>query len=383
MKALPIQRRTIALLAVVIPLLVLFVYVGLRSGPLAPVAVTVGNVELQVITPGLFGIGTVEARHTYKIGPTFAGRIKRVEVQVGDAVRAGQLLGEMDPVDLDDRLLSLGSTTKRAEAGVREAQARQTYAANQMRRYAQLLAVRMTSEEAGATKRNELNIAEAALSAAREEVLRARSDHNALLAQRRNLRLLAPVDGIVVSRDADPGTTIVAGQSVIEVIDPKTLWVNVRFNQSGAAGLAAGLPARVVLRSQEKQGLPGRVLRVEPKADAITEETLAKLVFDTLPKTLPPIGELAEVTVDLPPLPKAPVIPNAALRRMGDRVGVWRLSSNTLAFVPVVLGAADLNGLVQVREGLQPGDQIVVYSEKALTDRSRIKLVSHIPGVAK
>nr|WP_296482209.1 hypothetical protein [Rhodoferax sp.] len=70
MKNLPLLGRTLALVAVIVPLIALFIYVGLRSGPLAPVAVTVVTVESRAATPALFGIGTVEARYTYKIGPT-------------------------------------------------------------------------------------------------------------------------------------------------------------------------------------------------------------------------------------------------------------------------------------------------------------------------
>ena len=383
MKKLPLQGRTLALLAVIIPLLVLFIYVGLRSGPLAPVAVTVASVESRAITPALFGIGTVEARYTYKIGPTFAGRVKRLEVHVGDQVKAGQVLGEMEPVDLDDRVRSQESVFKRAEAALREAEARQAYAQTQARRYEQLFAVRSTSEEIVTTKRQELQIADAALSAAREDIARARSDREALVAQRSNLRLIAPVDGVVAVRDADPGTTIVAGQAVVEVIDPKSLWINARFDQISASGLAGGLPTLIVLRSRGGQTLKGRVLRVEPKADAVTEETLAKVTFDNKPEPLPPVGELAEVTVDLPALPAAPLIPNAAVQREGDKVGVWQIVDGDLHFSPVKLGASDLNGYVQVREGLKNGDQIVTYSEKALTARSRIHVVDHIPGVSR
>ncbi len=383
MKRLPLQGRTLALLAVIVPLLALFIYVGLRSGPLAPVAVTVVTVESRAVTPALFGIGTVEARYTYKIGPTFAGRIKRLDVHVGDQVKAGQVLGEMDPVDLDDRVRSQESAFKRAEAALREAEARQAYAQTQARRYEQLFAVRSTSEEIVTTKRQELQIADAALSAAREEIARARFDREGLVAQRSNLRLIAPVDGVVAVRDADPGTTIVAGQAVVEVIDPKSLWINVRFDQISASGLAGGLPARIVLRSRGGQTLQGRVLRVEPKADAVTEETLAKVTFDNKPEPLPPVGELAEVTVDLPALPAAPLIPNAAVRRDGDKVGVWQIMDGDLRFSPVKLGASDLNGYVQVREGLNNGDQVVTYSEKALTARSRVHVVDLIPGVSK
>ena len=383
MKKLPLQGRTLALLAVIVPLLAVFIYVGLRSGPLAPVAVTVTSVESKAIAPALFGIGTVEARYTYKIGPTLAGRIQRLDVHVGDRVKAGQVLGEMEPVDFDDRVRSQDAAYKRAEAVLREAQVRQTYAQTQSQRYAQLFATRSVSEEMSTTKRQELQVADAALSAAREELARTRSDREGLVAQRNNLRLVAPVDGVVALRDADPGTTIVAGQTVVEIIDPQSLWVNVRFDQISAAGLAGGLPARIVLRSRSGQALQGRVLRVEPKADAVTEETLAKVVFDAMPTPLPPVGELAEVTVDLAALPAAPSIPNAAVQREGEQIGVWQIVDGDLRFTPIKLGVADLHGTVQVREGLKAGEQVVTYSEKKLTAKSRIQVVDRIPGVAK
>lgn len=382
MKRLPLQGRTLAILAVIVPLLVLFIYVVLRSGPLAPVAVTVAKVESRQIMPSLFGVGTVEARYTYKIGPTFAGRLQRLDVNVGDSVKAGQVLGEMDPVDLDDRVRSQLSVSKRAEAVLRDVGARHAYAQMQAQRYEQLLAVRSTSEEILTTKRQELQIADAALAAARADLARARSDYEALIAQRSNLRLIAPVDGIVAVRDADPGSTIVAGQAVVEVIDPKSLWVNVRFDQISASGLTAGLPAHIVLRSRNGLSLQGRVLRVELKADAVTEETLAKVVFDGQPQPLPPIGELAEITVDLSKLAAAPVIPNAAVRRDGDKLGVWQIVDGDLQFTPVKLGASDLDGRVQVREGLKTGERVVMYSEKALSLRSRIHVVEHISGVS-
>ena len=93
MTFLSVNRRVVALLAVIVPLLVLMVYVALRSGPLAPIPVTVTTAESRSITPSLFGIGTVESRYTYRIGPTVAGRIKQVAVQVGDRVHQSTGLG--------------------------------------------------------------------------------------------------------------------------------------------------------------------------------------------------------------------------------------------------------------------------------------------------
>ncbi|MBK8164697.1 MAG: efflux RND transporter periplasmic adaptor subunit [bacterium] len=380
MKRFPVKGRTVAILAVIIPLLGILAFIALRSGPLAPVPVTVVTVEARSIAPALYGIGTVEARYTYLIGPTFAGRLKRLDVQVGDSVKAGQVLGEMDPVDLADRATSQDSALRRAKAALREAESRQAYARVQAQRYEQLFAIHSTSEEILATKQQELQIADAVQAVAREDLARARSDRDAVYEQLSNLRLIAPVDGIVAVRAFDPGTTIVAGQAVVELIEPTSLWINVRFDQIGASGLVAGLPGRIVLRSRGGQPLEGRVLRLEPKADAVTEELLAKVTFATQPAVIPPIGELAEVTVDLPALPAAPVIPNAAVRRVGDKIGVWQIAGGDLRFAPIKLGAADLDGNVQVREGIASGDRIVAYSEKALTARSRIHVVEQLAG---
>lgn len=396
MMLLSMNRRTLAVLAVLIPLAALFVYIALRSGPLTPIPVTVTRVETRSITPALFGIGTVEARYTYKIGPTVAGRVKRVDVQVGDRVRAGQLLGEMDPVDFDDRIASIGAALKRSKAAaltvkaqVQEALARKTYADAQARRYELLLNTHLVSEEMAGAKQQERDMADAGVSAARAGLDAAnqasaslRADRESLMTQRANLRLIAPVDGLVTNRNADPGTTLVAGQSVVEMIDPTSLWINTRFDQLRVSGLRTELPVHIVLRSLGGKELGGRVFRVEPQADAITEETLAKVVFDAIPEPLPPIGELTEVTVAMPAMPAAMVIPNASLQRVGGQMGVWQVQDNTLHFAPVKVGATDLDGQVQIMGGIQTGERVVVYSRRVLTARSRIKVVDHLEGVS-
>jgi multidrug efflux pump subunit AcrA (membrane-fusion protein) len=396
MKFISLNRRMLALLAVVVPLAALLIYVALRSGPLAPIPVTVTTVESRAIAPALFGIGTIEARYTYRIGPTVAGRIKRVDVQVGESVRAGQLLGEMDPVDFDDRIAAQRSAIKRAEsavlaaeAQVREVLARKTYAEKQASRYEQLLKTRSVSEESVEGKRQEIQVTEAGFAAARanldgtrQESARIRSDLEGLIQQRANLRLITPVNGLVAARNADPGTTVVAGQSVVEVIDPATLWINVRFDQLRVSGLHAGLPAHIVLRSQDGREFAGRVSRVEPMADAVTEETLAKVVFDQLPEPLPPIGELAEVTVAMSVLPAGPVVPNASVQRVNGHLGVWLIENDKLRFAPVKVGATDLGGWVQILDGLKEGERVVVYSQRALGVRSRIKVVERLSGVS-
>ena len=397
-KFFPTQRRTLALIAVLVPLVALFGYVALRAGPLAPVPVTVTTVASEAIAPALFGIGTVEARYTHKIGPTFAGRVKQVDVQPGEHVKAGQLLAEMDPIDLDDKISAQGAAIKRADAGVAAVQAqiqelsvRRAFAQTQASRYDKLRAARSVSDEAAEAKRNEYQVAQASLStaranlaAARQDLARSGADRAALVRQRANLNLVSPVDGLVSRRDADAGTTAIAGQAVVEVVEPASVWINVRFDQQRAAGLHAGLPAQIVLRSRgDAAPLAGKVARIEPHADAVTEEILGKVAFDDLPQPLPPIGELAEVTVALAAREPMPVVPNASIQRVNGRLGVWVVEDGDLRFAQVSTGASDLDGQVQIRDGLTAGEQVVVYSQKALAARSRIKVVQSIGGNGK
>jgi HlyD family secretion protein len=390
---LPIQRRTLALVALVIAALALFIYVAVRTGPMAPVPVTVATVARQAIAPSLFGTGTVEARYAYRIGPTASGRVHRVDVEVGEIVRAGQVLGEIDPVDLDQRVSAGDAAVRRAlaalaasQAQLQDAGARAAHTETQFKRYESLLATGMVSAEMMEARRQDRDAAaanrhaaNANVEVAREELSRLNADREGVGRQRRNLRLVAPVDGLVTARDAEAGTTVVAGQSVIELVDPGQLWIEARFDQASAAGLRAGLPATIVLRSRPAERFPGHVLRVEPRADAVTEEILAKVAFDLTPGALPPLGELAEVTVALPSMESGPVVANASVQRRAGRTGVWVVEKGSLSFRPVKLGAGDLEGRVQVLDGLAQDERVVVHSARALGDRTRIRVVERIP----
>ena len=69
---------------------------------------------------------------------------------------------------------------------------------------------------------------------------------------------MSPVDGVVSARLVEPGTTVVAGQAVLQVIDPATLWIKARIDQGQAGGVRVGQPAEIVLRSDPKRAYRGR-----------------------------------------------------------------------------------------------------------------------------
>ena len=87
---------------------------------------------------------------------------------------------------------------------------------------------------------------------------------------------------------------------------------------------------------------------------------------------------MAEVTRQLPPGGPALLVPNAANQRQSGNVGVWGLEDEQLKWLPVRVGHHSLEGQVQVLEGLKEGQRVVVYSAKALTQTSRVKVVTSL-----
>ena len=129
--------------------------------------------------------------------------------------------------------------------------------------------------------------------------------------------------------------------------------------------------------------LPGKVARVELVSDPVTEERIAEVAFAAPPAGLS-IGELVEVTLNLPAAANSPILPNAAIRRLGEQTGVWLVegenSKQRLRFAPIKTGVSGLDGRVQVLDGVASGAMVVVYSERDLTADSRFKVVDSLSG---
>jgi len=382
------SRRRFAFILAGAALVGIFAWTATRSGPLASIRVTVETASRDQLQPTLFGIGVVEARRTYNVGPTAAGRVRRVVVDVGDSVGAGQLLAEIDPVDLDQRLASSTAAVARARSAVDTAAAqladslsRREVAVANARRYDELGLKGFVSASVTEARSQEQKSAEAQFAAAtatlagsRQDLARLEAERQAAQQQRANLRLLAPADGLVAARDAEPGSTVVAGQAVLRLIAPDSLWVKARLDQRLSTGLQAGLPADIVLRSQPGQVLKGKVARVEPISDSVTEERIAQISLDLPPATLS-VGEMAEVTLHLPAAKLELSIPSAALRTRGGKSGVWLNAGDRPRFAPVRVGVSGANGRVQVLTGIQQGDSVIVYTERDLAEDSRIQVV--------
>ncbi|MBU4500133.1 MAG: efflux RND transporter periplasmic adaptor subunit [Gammaproteobacteria bacterium] len=377
-------KRTLLLALGALGFIAAFVWLLTTRGPLAPVGVEIARVTRTDLSPAVYGIGTVEARRAYAVGPTQAGRLLQVWVDQGDRVRAGQLLAEIDPVDLLQRGEAAASAAARARQTAQAAQAQVAEATSRVRlaqanhaRYQALAKQGFVAQEMADSRRNEAAAAEAALAAARanasgaqRDISRAEAESRGIQQVSNNLKLLSPIDGVVTAREAEPGTTVVAGQAVLRLVDPGQLWVRARVDQARAQGVTVGQVADIVLRSAPGTAMPGKVARIELQSDAVTEERIIDVAFDPPPAQLY-LAELAEVTIRLPGARNVLAVPRAALAQFKGQTGVWQVVDGRARFQPVQPGVQTAEQ-VQIVSGLSAGDNLVVYSARQLDDGVRV-----------
>ena len=226
-----INHRLLYLIIIVVILIGIITLIAMK-GPLAPTTVQITQLKQSDLKPALFGVGTVEAQRSYTIGSVRTGKLQQLLVDHGDKVIAGQFLGQMDPVDLKDRLQSAQLNIEKNEhlveasqARLDEAKSRYIQAKHEDKRYRDLVKKKQVSRELAEAKATDaiaafeqVRAAEANLEGARHDLQRTKYDLKAIQAQLDDLQLISPATGIVTAREAEPGSLIVSGTTVFFVV---------------------------------------------------------------------------------------------------------------------------------------------------------------------
>ena len=369
----------------------IFAWVVLTRGPLASIKVTIEKIQTGALSSAVFGVGIVEPRHSYTVSPVMTGRISKILVDQGDHVKAGQIVAELDPIDLDEKVASSlfmkersANSIKVAEAQLLQAQSQNKTTDSSYKRYSELHTKGFISQEMLDAKLNEktashaaLGAATATLAAAKRDYSKAQSDALGMGNLRNQIRLTSPVDGIVTAKLLEQGATVVPGQVVLQVIAANDLWIKTRIDQKQSGLLRVGQQAEIVLRSHPQIHLPGTVERIDLISDAVTEERIVNVVF-TAPEFNASLGEYAEVTIKLPVQEKARSIATAAIKRVNQQDGVWVLQDGRAKFRPVKIGISTLDGRAQILDGISDTDEVIVYSQKEIKEDLKLKVVSKI-----
>lgn len=302
--------------------------------------------------------GAIAARTETNLAFRTSGRIIKRLVDVGDSVKRGQLLAQMeDEVQAAD-LDSARATLSAAEADLAHATAAFT-------RQQTLLRANSTAQSTYDMAEENLKVARAASESARSAVTNAQETLS-------YTRLTADADGIVTARNADVGETVQAAQAVysVAVDGPRDAVFDIYESL-----LKSDVPPEVTvsLASDPSVVAKGLVREVAPSVDQKTGTVRVKVGLDTPPAAMTLAAVVRGSVVMAGPL--AITLPPAALASLGGKPAVWVLDSGamTVSLRPVTVSEYQ-TGAIVISDGLKDGDQVVVDGSKLLRQGQAVLL---------
>jgi membrane fusion protein, multidrug efflux system len=323
-------------------------------------AVKVSTVGLADMQSGSEFSGEVRPRIESRLGFRVAGKLVRRPVELGQTVKAGQLLAQLDPQDYQ-----LAATA--AGAQLAAATTNRDLAAADFKRFKELRDQNFIS---GA----ELERREAALKAAQSQWDQAKAQMSSQGNQAAYTSLVADMAGVVTAISAEPGQVVAAGTPVVQIAQDGPRDVVFSVPEDKVALMKYGSTVDVKVWAS-KTVLKATVREVAASADPVTRTYLVKVALDG--KDTLPLGSTVSVIPQA--LDRAGVqvikLPTSALVQSGKATAVWVLdaASMTVKLQTIEVATADGNAVV-VASGLQPGMQVVTAGVHVLSPGQKVTI---------
>lgn len=301
-----------------------------------------------------------ESRLSFRVG----GKIVKRAVDLGDAVKAGQVLAQLDPQDL-----KLAQDNARAQLA--SAQANHEQAAADFKRYKDL-------REQNFISAAELERRDTALKAAQAQLNQARAQSQVQNNQAGYAVLVSDVAGVVTAVEAEPGMVVAAGATVVRVAQngPRDVVFSVPEDKVAQIRALAGAPDAFKARAwgAAADWLPLHVREIAAAADPVTRTFLVKADLGSQASDTVSLGQTITVVVDLPQVSGVAKLPLSALKEDQGRTAVWLVDARTMTvrLQPVSVAGADGNEAV-ISQGLGQGDVVVTAGVHVLTPGQKVK----------
>ena len=332
-----------------------------ESAPIvATVAPTRSALGEELVLPG-----TVQAYSEARIYARTNGYLKSWLVDIGSAVRKGQLLAEIDTPEVDQQLAQ-------AIADLATARANEALSNTTNRRWNDLLATESVSKQDADEKAGDAAAKKAIAESAAANVSRLRQLESFK-------RVLAPFDGIITARNTDIGALINAGESagseLFRVADTHKLRIYVQVPEPYAAAAKPGLAADLKFSEQAGKGYEATTVRTANALDPVLRTLQVELELDNAQNQLFP-GAYAEVHFKMAGSASSVRLPaNTVLfRAPGPQVAVVD-AQHRIQLKSIVQGR-DFGGTIEVLSGLAPDDAVVVNPPDSIVDGVSVRVVS-------
>ena len=313
------------------------------GGQTAALPVVTADVVRETVSSFLVATTTLTAERSIDVVARAGGAVIEVLVQEGDAVRAGQLLAQLDQ---DDARLALA-----------EAQAHYDNIQREYERTAELAKHGGVTQRELENQRYQIELRTIALERSRQQL--------------GDTEIRSPLTGIVGERSVEPGATISANTRLFHVLDPDPLLAVIHVPDAGRQSLSVGQEVQIQAAGDIRAA--GTIIRVSPVVDAEsgTVKVTVELNAMAAAGALVP-GTFVTVQVPTETRPDALVVPKRAILLERDQSIVYRVQEGVAVRTPVAVGLS-ARELVEVTSGLSAGDVVVTVGHESLRDGSAVR----------
>ena len=239
-----------------------------------------GDIE-DVVT----ATGTLQPRDYVDVGAQVSGQLRKIHVEVGDTVNAGDLLAEIDPTVYRARVDASRAQLKNLRAQLKDREAQLALAQIQLRRQRALMAEDATTKESLQTAEASAKSAEAQLEAVRAQIEQIESTLRGDEANLQYARILSPMAGTVVSITARQGQTLNTNQQapvVMRIADLSTMTVQTQVSEADVSRLKLGMDAYFTTLGGSGKRWQGKLEKIEPTPTVTNNVVLYNALFDVL-----------------------------------------------------------------------------------------------------
>jgi RND family efflux transporter MFP subunit len=323
--------------------------------------------EMTVSLPG-----TTLAFASANIFARANGYIETRKVDIGDRVKAGDLLAQITAPELDHQIAQAEATLSQDQATLQQTRASRELARVTNDRDSSLVQKGWVTAQQGDTDRLTLDAQQAAIAAVESNIAAQEALIRVLRQQKAYQSVVAPFDGIITQRNVDTGSLVQSGTTfMFTLMQGDVIRTQVYVPQDAAFGVANGVDAVVHVPENPDRTFPGKVTRF---AHALAPGTRTLLTEIDVPN---PDGALSPgmyVTVELHIPRKTPsiIVPADALVFSDNGVQV-AVTHNGIAHFKKVTVARDFGTEVEVRDGIKPGDEVILKPAVTLADGSNVQ----------
>jgi RND family efflux transporter MFP subunit len=316
--------------------------------------------------------GTTLAFAAANIFARASGYIETRKVDIGDHVKAGDLLAQITAPELDHQISQAQATLIQNQATLRQAQASRDLAQVTRDRDSSLVEKGWLTPQQGDTDRLTLEAQNGAVGVAQANIAAQQSLIRVLNQQRDYLSVIAPFDGIVTQRNVDTGSLVQAGSTfMFTLMQSDVIRTQVYVPQNAAFGVASGIDAVVRVPEIPDRTFPGKVTRFANALAPGTRTLLTEIDVPNPDGTLSP-GIYCTVELHIPRKSPSILVPAEALVFNGDGLQVAVVENGTARFQKVTV-ARDLGTQVELRDGIKPGDEVILRPMVNLADGSKVQ----------